>query len=195
MYKDELQTEIAKALVTYSDLDYDVGRMVATIYIYLREKQSQEDTLKYYSQRKGDIPKKYRNPNGKHQKIFFNKEKNGVPELPTTIIIMDHLFPKVSSSRLRTTTYAKVYDYSSAFRYFLTDGVREMTRSRVRASGRQCTYSIYSSVVLSDWGITPKIGTLKSIPDNIKEKASHISKLPFGELYKVTHFDPDELLE
>ncbi len=96
MYKDELQTEIAKELTTYSDLDYDVATIVASIYIVLREKQSQEDALKYYSRRKADIPKKYRNPNGKHKRILFNKEKNGVPELPTTIILwIIYLLPPV----------------------------------------------------------------------------------------------------
>ena len=189
MYKDELQTEIAKELTTYSDLDYDVATIVASIYIVLREKQSQEDALKYYSRRKADIPQKYRNPNGKHKRILFNKEKNGVPELPTTIILMDNIFtPPASSCHLNMTTYVKTNGYGVAFRYFLTEGVRYMTRYRIN----QMPGMLYPSVVLSAWGITPKFESDKIEPDTIREKASHINKLPLGELYKIA---PIELLD
>ena len=180
MYKDELQSAIAAELSTHSDLDYDVATTVATLYIGLREKQSQEDARKYYSRRKGDIPKAHRRANGKHRRIIFNKEKNGIPELPTTIILMDELFPNTSIGR-RQTTYSKTYDYGAAFRYFLTEGVRDISRyNRNQMSNR-----LYPSVVLSAWGITPKFESDRDVPDNIREKASHISKLPFGELYKM----------
>ena len=191
MYKDELQAAIAAELSTHSDLDYDVASTVATLYIGLREKQSQEDALKYYSRRKGDIPKAYRRANGKHKRIYFNKEKDGIPELPTTIILMDELFRADCSAlsvRRQKTTYLKTYDYGAAFRYFLTEGVRHMSRY----NRNQMPSMLYPSVVLSAWGISPKFESEMGVPDNIREKASHISKLPFGELYKIA---PIELLE
>lgn len=185
MYKDELQAAIAAELSTHSDLDYDVASTVATLYIGLREKQSQEDALKYYSRRKGDIPKAYRRANGKHKRIYFNKEKNGIPELPTTIILMDELFRVEDSRDNRKTTYLKTYDYGAAFRYFLTEGVRHMSRY----NRNQMPSMLYPSVVLSAWGITPKFESEMSVPDNIREKASHISKLPFGEIYKIASIE------
>lgn len=172
MYKDELEIEIATALSDHSPLDYDVAMLVAKELIPLEEKESERKARAYYSRRKGDIPKELRKKLG----IYFRKEKFGVPELPTPIVFMKEFYNEESASPPCVKEYYKLYDYKKVFQYFTTVGVRDMMRRNDQ------DIQEYPSVVLSAWGIVPKVHAGgNSTNDNIRELASHIGKLPYSE--------------
>lgn len=172
MYKDELEVEIAKALSGNSPLDYDVAMLVAKELIPLEEKESERKARAYYSRRKGDIPKELRKKLG----IHFRKERFGVPELPTPIVFMKDIYNEESASPPCVKEYYKIYDYKKVLQYFTTVGVRDMMRRH------DLDILEYPSVVLSAWGIVPKVHAGRnSTPDDIRELASHIGKLPYSE--------------
>ena len=185
MYKDKLEIEIAKALSGNSHLDYDVAMLVAKELIHLEEKESERKARAYYCRRKGDIPKELRKKLG----IHFRKEKFGVPELPTPIIFMKELYNKDGCGYMYSpphAEYCKLYDYTKVLQYFTTVGVRDM---KCRPHGTDEAIPKYPSVVLSAWDIVPKVQDERnSLPDNIKELASHMGKLPYNELLKSTNF-------
>lgn len=176
MYKDELEIEIAIALSGHSPLDYDVAMLVAKELIPLEEKESERKARAYYSRRKGDIPKELRKKLG----IHFRKEKFGVPELPTPIVFMKDIYNEESASPPCVKEYNKIYDYKKILQYFTTVGVRDMMRRNDRGILK------YPSVVLSAWDIVPKVHSMRnSTPDNIRELASHIGKLPYPALLNI----------
>jgi len=175
MYKDELEIEIATALSGHSPLDYDVAILVAKELIPLEERESEKKARAYYCRRKGNIPKELRKKLG----IHFRKEKFGVPELPTPIVFMKDIY---NEEEFRTgcsesfKEYYKISDYKKVLQYFTTVGVRDMMRRR------DPVILEYPSVVLSAWGIVPKVHAGRnSTPDDIRELASHIGKLPYTE--------------
>ena len=172
MYKDELQIEISKALTTYSDLDYDVAMTVASIYIVLREKQSQEDAMDYHLFRVSD---------GYHQQLLRLKQgSKSRPSWartrgseykwhiiqPTTIILMNELFPS-DHPNMENTTFVKTYDYENAFRYFqrdpchrhnLVQGLRHRNiREKASQIARTTQHELYKNILniiieyISNW--------------------------------------------
>ena len=178
MYKDELEIEIAKALSDNSPLDYDVAMLVAKELIPLEEKESEKKARQYYCRRKGNIPKELRKKLG----IYFRKEKFGVPELPTPIVFMKDIYNAESAAPRCVKEYYKIYDYKKVFQYFTTVGVRDMMRRN------DLDIHEYPSVVLSAWGIVPKVHAVRnSTPDDIRELASHIGKLPYTEFLGAMH--------
>lgn len=158
MYKEELQTEIAKELTTYSDLDYDVALIVASIYIVLREKQSQEDAMDYHLFRDtcilidrhipratgvdGRYPRHHpqRSQTQGAARHFYKWE-------PTPIILMDELFP-TDHPNMEKTTFVKIYDYGNAFRYFQR---RKIRRRNIREKAYQITrmtqHGLYKNIL------------------------------------------------
>jgi len=147
MYKDELQTEIAKELTTYSDLDYDVALIVASIYIVLREKQSHEDAMYYHLLRERHIPRIYR-ASLRKLKPSFGHPWCGAHQLqPTTIILMGELFPS-DHPNMEKTTFVKTYDYENAFSYFQR---RMFRRRNIREKAYQITrmtqHELYKNIL------------------------------------------------
>tara|TARA_Y100000389_G_C17455264_1_gene517715 strand:- start:1948 stop:2565 length:618 start_codon:yes stop_codon:yes gene_type:complete len=180
MYKDELEVEIAKALSGNSPLDYDVAMLVAKELIPLEERESEKKARAYYCRRKCHLPKELRKKRG----IHFRKEKFGVPELPTPIVFMKEFYNEESACPPSVKEYYKIYDYKKVLQYFTTVGVRDMMRRDDLAILE------YPSVVLSAWGIVPKVSWpngRNSTPDDIRELASHIGKLPYTEFLNTIH--------
>jgi len=158
MYKDELQTEIAKALTTYSDLDYDVALIIASIYIVLREKQSQEDAMDYHLFRDtgilidrhipratgvdGRYPRHHpqRSQTQGAARHFYKWE-------PTPIILMDELFP-TDHPNMEKTTFVKIYDYENAFRYFQRRMIRRRNiREKAYQITRMTQHGLYKNIL------------------------------------------------
>ena len=187
MYREDLLKEISSALSTHSDLDYDVATIVAQKYIDIRQIQSQEDALEYYSHRKEDISESEKVERG----IYFSKEIGthsyipSSPTLPTTFIIMGRPLPycslcdfgeNLANPQSPSAEFSKTQDYRFVFKYLASPGVRCSVPWLI---------PIQTSV-LSQWGITPVFMGSEGYgkPDTIREKVSHLTKIPKINLIK-----------
>lgn len=187
MYREDLLKEISSALSTHSDLDYDVATIVAQKYIDIRQAQSQEDALEYYSHRKEDISESEKIERG----IYFSNEigldfycySPSSPTLPTTFIIMGRPLPycglcdfpeNFNNPQSHSAEFSKTQDYTFVFKYLASPGVRGIMPNGIPTS------------FLSHWGITPIFMGSEGYgkPDTIREKVSHLTKIPKLNLIK-----------
>ena len=187
MYREDLLKEISSALSTHSDLDYDVATIVAQKYIDIRQIQSQEDALEYYSHRKEDISESEKIKRG----IYFSKDiglhsySSNNSTLPTTFILMGRPLPYCSlcdfgenfkNPLSSSAEFSKTLDYRFVFKYLASPGVR----------GNMPNGIPIQTSVLSQWGITPVFMGSEDYgkPDTIREKISHLTKIPKIDLIK-----------